>query len=452
MNDGKWKRRLYATLLVGALFRVIIAFGPLSDMPQTEDGPSYRQQALEIIDGKAGYFYFPPGTAIASVPFYAVFGRSIHVDHAVAVTFWMLFTVACAAIAWQLCSDKRQAWIATIMAVFLPHGLLATCTISSQPLTAALFAASICLAIVAYKNERLSYWTLACILMSMSVITRPATLLVSFLAAGALLVIWKRHSRIRARVGLALMVLTICHVAVMLPVMSHNASQGQGYTLSTNNEWNLLVGNNPFTPDYKTGHFGQRTFDKLPDDARAYLRQILPHEQPAFATLSQRACMKDSAVAYIANHPIRTLYRVTNRFRGFWGMDYTASREIQNTYGLSGKVTAILLFFEGAGFLAILVLWLTGMLTGGVGKPANQLTLLLVAASMAPYLVAFSVAKYHTVVLPLLFPLSAGTLLLTTAGSTSWGELRRRRRALTTMIVIMLFIQAEHVFHIVDNR
>lgn len=452
MNDGTWKRRIIATLLVGALLRLAIAFGVLSEMPQTEDGPSYRQQALEMIDGSVGFFYFPPGTAIVAAPFYVAFGPTIHTDHAIAVTFWTLFTIASAALAWQLCSDKRQAWIATIMAVFLPHGLLATCTISSQPLTAALFAGGLSLAIAAYSSERFLLWSIACVLMSLSVITRPATLLVSCLALAAVLVVWKSRSHLRLKSSMALIVLLLTHAAAMLPVMFHNAAHGQGFTLSTNNEWNLLVGNNPYTPDYKTGHFGQRTFDQLPDDARAYLRQMLPHEQPAYATLNQRGQMKDSALAYIADHPIRTLHRVTNRFRGFFGMDYTASRELQNTYGLSGTITAVLLLVEGAGFVVILILCLAGMILGVKSKLRNLLILMLVGASMAPYIIAFSVAKYHTVILPLLFPLSAATLMLITSQSMSGDYLKKHRMKLIIMVVIVIILQAEHVFHIVDNR
>lgn len=451
MNDRTWKRQIIATLLVGAMFRVVIAFGVLSDMPQTEDGPSYRQQAIEILDGSVGYFFFPPGTAIAATPFYAVFGPTIHADHAIAVAFWTLFTIASAALAWQLCSEKRQAWIATIMAVFLPHGLLATCTISSQPLTAALLAGSLSLAIAAYRNERLALWSIACALISLSVITRPAMLLVSCLALAAVLVVWKSRSDLRSKAFVALIILVLTHMAIMLPVMVHNAGRGQGFTISTNNEWNLLVGNNRFTPDYKTGHFGQRTFDKLPDDARGFLRQLLPHEQPAYATLIQRVRMRDSALAYIADHPIRTLYRITNRFRGFFGMDYTASRELQNTYGLSSKFTAALLLAEGAGFVIILILWLTGVLIEASGKRSNQLILLLIAACLAPYLIAFSVAKYHTVILPLLFPLSAATLMLITSHPSKIVVLSKHRMSLIIMAIVVFLIQIEHVFHIVDN-
>ena len=45
------------------------------------------------------------------------------------------------------------------------------------------------------------------------------------------------------------------------PALRHNAALGAGWTLSTNNELNCLLGNNPFTPHYKPGTWEKsRTF------------------------------------------------------------------------------------------------------------------------------------------------------------------------------------------------
>lgn len=451
MNDEVWRRRIIATLLIGVLLRAVIGFGLLAEMPQTEDGPSYRQQALEMIDGSAGYFFFPPGTAVASIPFYVTFGRSLHVDHAVAISFWTLFTIACAALAWALCNDKKVAWIATTMAVFLPHGILATCTISSQPLTAAFVAGALTCAIHAYSSRSMFLWSISCILLSFAVVARPAAMLLTVASAGALLYLWRRRYVQSRQMLIAVCLLVVTHSIMLLPVMLHNNANGQGYTLSTNNEWNLLVGNNPYTPDYKTGHFGQRTFDKLEPEARAYLTDILPHQQPAYATYSERMAMKDSATSYVLHHPLRTIYRMTNRFRGFWGMDYTASRELQNVYHLSNHSTLVLLALEGGGFVFVLFLAIIGLYLR-LDKRINLMAIIVITASIAPYLIAFAVAKYHTIVLPLLFPLSASALLLITSQSERKILTDNHRIALVFIAVTTALIQVEHVMHIVDNQ
>jgi 4-amino-4-deoxy-L-arabinose transferase-like glycosyltransferase len=451
MDNAYWRKRTYATLLVGAMFHLVVALLITDQMPQTEDGPSYRSQALSMIDGNQGYFFFPPGTAIAALPWYATFGRSVLVDHLVATSFWIAFSIACAWLAWLVCSDKRAAWLASLMASFLPHSILATGTISSQPLTAALIATALCTGIRAYQTQSLLKWGLTCTLLGAAVLARPATLALTGCAGIIVMWAWWRNKVPARSALLALGLLIVSHLLVMMPVMWHNHKQGQGYALSTNNEWNLLVGNNPYTPDYKTGHFGQRTFDKLPDSARAYLTTFLPHQQPAYATYQQRMDMRDSALHYMADHPFRTFYRVSNRFRGFWGMDYTASRELQNAYGLPRSTTSVLLLIEGGSFVIILFLAVFYLLILA-GKHVNALTYIFVAASITPYLVAFTVAKYHTVVLPILFPLSAMALVWITSQEGRKQTLRYHWKKLLFMALIIIAVQLEHIYHIVDNH
>jgi 4-amino-4-deoxy-L-arabinose transferase-like glycosyltransferase len=439
------------TLLVGAMFHGLLAFVIFAEMPQTEDGPSYRAQALNILDGRQSYYFFPPGTALAAVPLYAVFGDSLTTDHLVATIFWIAFSIACAWLAWLMCDSKKTAWIATLFAAMLPHGLLATGTISSQPLTAALLASSICLGILSYRKGSLTLWTAAAALLAFAVLVRPATLAVS--STVMLLLIWaawKHHISVARGVSSGTL-LVVVHAMFLLPVMNHNASQGQGYSVSTNNEWNLLVGNNPYTPNYKTGHFGQRTFDKIDVDARAYLSAFLPHQQPANATFSERQQMRSEAIEYIVDHPLQFLYRVSNRFRGFWGMDYTASRELQNAYGLGITQTGVLLLLEGGGFIFVLLLSLLYYVRTGLDT-RNTLTYIFLAASIAPYLLAFSVAKYHTVVLPVLFPLAAQAIVWITSKEERQMMLAHRPKRLLIMLLIVAVIQMEHVYHIVDNR
>jgi 4-amino-4-deoxy-L-arabinose transferase-like glycosyltransferase len=451
MGDAVWKRRVVATLVVGLLFRFVLALGVFQQMPQTEDGPSYRTQALQILDGTQGYFFFPPGTALSAVPIYAAFGASAAVDHAIAIVFWTLFSVSSAWLAWLVCADKRAAWYAAMIATFLPHGLLATCTISSQPLAASLVTSSMCLMLTAYRNRSLLPWTMGSLLLGYATITRPATIVISVVAILAVLVTWKRFRLPHGTTIAAVLALVVGQAIGIVPVVLHNHEHGQGYSISTNNEWNLLVGNNPYTPDYKTGHFGQRTFAQLPPDAREYLTNILPHEQPAFASQPQRQVMRDSAISYIIAHPLRTLYRIGNRFRGFWGMDYTASREIQNVYKLSGKVTAALLMLEGGGYLVVLLLAAIYLLRNGQSKYCIPLVFIVVTSSMLPYLLAFTVAKYHTIVLPVLFPLAAMSIVWITTKEGKTELLRQHYKALLIITVTILLIQIEHIIHIVDK-
>lgn len=452
MESSTWLRRITLTLVAGFALRLIIGLVLLPGMPQVEDGPSYQRQAFGILDGTVTHFYFPPGTALCSVPFYALLGRSLAVDHIIASTFWTLFAISSAWVAWIVVKSKKMAWYATIMAAFLPHSLLATNTLSSQPLATAFVTFGLCLTLTSYKSWKWPTWIGASTCYALAIATRPASgmIVLAMFCVGGWLVVKRQVPLSRFCASMASLIVIIG--ALITPIMHHNAHSNQGWTISTNNEWNLLVGNNPYTPDYKTGHFGQRKIAELPPDAKAYLKAILPHEEPANATVLERAVMKDSALAFIADHPWRTMYRSVNRFRGIWGMDYTASRELQNVYGLPNKAVALLLLFEGGGFVLILLLAGIGFLDSTLYVPSKGFIILVILSLIAPYMVAFSVAKYHTMFLPLIFPAAAAAWMWITWPDTRHSVLMKWRYPIVIMSLIVIAIQVEHVFHIVEMR
>jgi hypothetical protein len=202
-------------------------------------------------------------------------------------------------------------------------------------------------------------------------------------------------------------------------VYARNHRAGAGWTISTNNERNLFLGNNPYTPDYKTSHLGQRPLAELDPEAGRYLASF-------YARPDARAAMRRAALAYMAQHPARTALRTVNRATSFWGFDYLASREIQKwRSGRAGAAAAerapaaggtspagwVLLGLEAGGYLATAALALValfGRRREGAGPEATRAWLVaLVLAYELPYTLAFSGGTYHFPVAPLLLPLAA---------------------------------------------
>jgi hypothetical protein len=132
-------------------------------------------------------------------------------------------------------------------------------------------------------------------------------------------------------------------------------------------------------------------------------------------------------------------------------MDYTAARELQNTYQLSGKTTAGILLVEGGGFLLVLLLACMYMLRKGSTDNYKTLVYIVVACSLLPYLLAFTVAKYHTIVLPVLFPLAGMMLVWITSQQGRRELLHNHGKGILVITITILLIQFEHVFHIVDK-
>jgi hypothetical protein len=230
------------------------------------------------------------------------------------------------------------------------------------------------------------------------------------------------------------------------PICAHNALAGGGWTVSTNNERNLFLGNNPYTPDYKTSHLGQRSLDELPPDAKRYLASY--YDRP-----DNRAAMQHAAVAYMVAHPFRTTLRTLNRTTSFWGFDYLASREIQRWRGWGTRSTLPLLAFEGASYLAVAGLALVSLFAlpdagaaVGAGPFAWRAWLIALAvAYQIPYALAFSGGTYHFPVVPLITPLAA---LAVTQPREAWRRLTSSRAAWVALAAFAA-IEGEYAYYAV---
>ncbi len=448
-----WFKRITIVAALGIVLRMVVSLGLLSTMPQGEDGPSYSAQAVQMLDGSVGYHYFPPGTALFAAPFYALFGQSTGVDHALGVILTSGFLLSGIWLGSIILGWGKPTFIMSLILALYPHSVLSATQLSSQPLTAILLAIAVGLAIQNAQHWSWRRWVGVTVCLAAAMLTRPASLAILLVLGGGGFVLWRRRRMSLSTIAGASALTIIGLTAAAYPFMKHNAVMGQGWTISTNNEWNLFLGNTPYTPDYKTGHFGQRSFDQVSPEARTYMRAFLPHESPYAATLEQRAAMRSAAVDYMWQHPVRTLFRVSNRLRGFWGMDYTASRVIQKAYGLSELSLALLLILEGSGYIVVILLALCAPFLVGVQQRWSWTFLIsCVIAIMTPYLAAFALAKYHLPVILLLLPISAvGCVVIREDLRGSWNTLRRSR-LWWTVVIACVAIQIEHLTHLILLR
>jgi 4-amino-4-deoxy-L-arabinose transferase-like glycosyltransferase len=265
--------------------------------------------------------------------------------------------------------------------------------------------ASLCLAATAYfglraaRERRLLHFALAGAALGLGCLTRPSmTSVAPVLAIAAWVAVRRGHSPALPTAAGALLA-ACAAVVVVMPAAAHNARAGAGWTLSTNNERNLFLGNNPYTPDYKTSHLGQRSLDELDVGTRAYLESF--YDRP-----DARTAMRDEALTFIRAHPFRSALRTLNRATSFWGFDYLATREIQSWLGARTAPLLPIFALEAGGYFVVAVLALLGILgKAGAGESAPRSWLLgLTLAYQAPYAIAFSGGAYHFPAMPLLMP------------------------------------------------
>lgn len=256
--------------------------------------------------------------------------------------------------------------------------------------------------------------------------------------------------RLRARAGgarakyvLGGLTVAIAASLFVAPVLLHNRAAGAGLVLSTNNERNLFLGNNPYTPNYKTSHLGQRSLEELSPEVRAYLESF--YDRP-----DAREAMKHEALVYMAAHPATTAYRSLNRATSFWGFDYLASRIVQSNRGWTERRFLPMLLVEAGGYLLVMLLALVAVFgfRDAVDGGWRWWLVALALAYEAPYVIAFSGGTYHFPVVPLLMAFAA---LAITRGA---GAIRRAARSWRTVLALAVFvaIQAQYAYFAVVTK
>ena len=434
-----------ASLLLGALVSLQLSgAGHLHGDPQ-----AYFAQALSMLNGWAGMgpFYWPPGTAL-------VVASALHLAGSTnPLIGWgvsCLFLAMDAALV-VILSDQLFGGRFTVVAAALAAGyptFLLTAGQTDSHIFGLFWVLLVTLCAVRGARLRKAGWfAVAGLALGMAVLTRPALGLLGLLVPWT---VWldadsKAREGLRLVLGRALVASMLAFVTmatVLVPVLVHNHSHQAGWTISTNNQRNFFLGNNPYTPLYRTWHFASRSLDQLPQNVSSYLRSI-------YAQPHARSAMVHAAVSEIRHHPARFLIRTINRVCAFWGADYQAARELQINLGLH-RVPALLLFaVQAGGYWALLGLALVGTFAARAPRAGCPKKLLWGGALLLliPYALAFSAPVYHFEALGLLFPLAAAGFVevhdLVHANGLRGLLSLRHKRALVLALGVFVIVQIE---------
>ena len=454
------KREWVAVVGASLALRALVALVWLGSMPLVHDAASYFEVAASLLTdfpGRASY-YWPPGNAFALAGVFAVTGPSVLAARmlmialgvgGVVLTSLLARRLVAVAAAGDCAKDAKlartEAIAGWIGAIYMPAVLLAGQTYA-QHLAAACLLAFAWFGLRAVDRASLVDASLAGLAFAIGCLTRPSMLSV----APVLLVLWamrmrhlKREGAPRSRLVGSAAVFLVVSAAMVLPVQAHNRAAGAGFTISTNNERNFFLGNNPYTPNYKTSHLGQRALTELDPETREYLRGF--YERP-----DARDAMQHAAVDFVVHHPGVTAYRTFNRATSFWGFDYLGSRIIQDERGWGKKPLLVMLSFEAGAYVLVMVLALLGIFALRTEADARARTWLiaLALAYELPYVLAFSGGTYHFPVVGLLVPFAALALALARGGGAR-DLLARTLRSRGAVGALLAFaaIQVEYAYY-----
>jgi hypothetical protein len=444
------RSRPVLTAAAAAFFvRVIVAFGLLARLPLVSDALSYSDFAKDLLSGSgqaAQAYYWPPGDSLLLAGAYAVLGASPWVAKAVMVLLGTAAVPLTAALARALdaksaATPRTAAWIAALY----PPAVMLVAESYAQHLAALCMLAFAWLALRAVLERRVLLFAAAGFALGAGCLTRPSMASLAL----PLLVVFVVHARRAWREGgapaaLRLVpggaVLAVVAAGLVVPVCMHNARAGAGFTISTNNERNLFLGNNPYTPDYKTSHLGQRSLDELDDDTRLYLESF-------YARPDARVAMQHEALSYMAYHPGKTAVRTFNRTTSFWGFDYLASRLIQEDRGWGKKRLLPLLALEAGGYLVVAALAIVGVFAFAPEQDRTWRAWLigLALAYELPYALAFSGGTYHFPAMAALVPFAAVAL----ARRADIAARVKQRKATLVALAAFAAIQAQYAYYAV---
>jgi 4-amino-4-deoxy-L-arabinose transferase-like glycosyltransferase len=445
--------RFWLTLLgVALLARLVFSFGLIADWALVSDGSAYSDQAIRLMapGPDTQEYYWPPGTSYVLQAAYEVFGVSRHVARLTMIAVSLGSVVATVLLARRVLADDRAARIAGWVLALVPSAVF----MPSQPFSfdLTMLGVTLCVlcALVAVDRGQGRWLALSGLAIGVAAAARPGSysVLLALVPAAVLVAVRLWRAGERRRLGFlaaGALAFAVLAAAPVVPAIVHNHDVGAGATISTNNEGNLLYGNNPFTRDYKTWHQGQHDPAEFPADERAYLEE---HWQ-AGGPPEERRKMRDEALEYMRDNPARTAWRTTNRVRAFWGFDYTYANGLRSYTDAPTPVVGAAGLLEVGGWGVLMALVLAGLVLGRrLFRPSRLLFLLaVVTAYQAPHWIAFSAGRWHLPVLALLAPLAAAGIVALGSPRQALGRVLGSRALLAALAVFVL-LQVEYAYFV----
>jgi 4-amino-4-deoxy-L-arabinose transferase-like glycosyltransferase len=384
-----WQRIMLLALLLRVICLILLA-----DDHFAGDSEWYHLAATKLLDTGEMDTYWPPGLPLYEAGIGWVFGTS---EMTMRISMLPWFFWLCRVfyhLAFRLHS-RIAANVGLLFLAFFPAFVFQ----SVEPLTY-LPAAALLLALVAqlhgyFEGRRRGQLLKAAVFLGLLILFRPSALFF-LLAIPPLLVLRRR------KLMPALLFVFFAGGIVGGWVFFTSKQAGRFVPLNDANARNFYLGNNTWTPTYRTWHFGSH-WEGDADVPEGFRRELGALD--ALPIADQDSAFRAAAWRDIATRPgafaVRTLSRVRTflAFDMFAGAHLIHARSVPMTLGYG--VLALDAFFYGAVGILSILFWFSGTrreLSGGF--LALWSGSLLVYA--LPYLFAFSHPTYHTPILPLM--------------------------------------------------
>lgn len=427
-------------------FGFLIRIGALiisARLPLVSDAFSYHSMALQLHSNENFSPFWPPALPYFLLSFYNIFGMSEFIGRTSMLLFYLLFSFAIYLLTKELSSARTANLTVLFFSVFPTHIFHSINTLTALP-TATYLVGVAYLVIVVKKGIHWLYSILLGVTLALLVLTRASSALLILLIP---LYIFIRTKNISA----TLVPLVVSLAIIFAWVFKAHEMTGRWIMINEANSFNIFIGNNPYTPLYKTWWFGSHGEGEH-DVPIAYTEMLMDirGNPPEFR---DRLYLK-VALDHVVSRPDLFLIRTANRIRNYFAFDTFAGSTLIRFYSMNKIFGLIVIFMDALFYCAIMAAAIRQMFDLHSTSPQleNITLLLLVGVCYAgPYWISFSHPTYHFPVVPL-FSVLAAILVenLVNLGqkeiSWSWIPSGRRKYLFVSAGLIFLYVQIEWIF------
>jgi 4-amino-4-deoxy-L-arabinose transferase-like glycosyltransferase len=433
-------RAFYAILLIGLVVRAGLLF-LVADIPLGSDALSYHKMAIGLLGGGHLETFFPPGLALYLATVYRFFGASFLVGRASMLFWYIVLSSFLYLLTSTIVPGRKRANLAVIILACYPSFVWQSVEPLSQlPASACLLAGCYLLLRVTQSHRLLTATILGLVLAALA-LTRSSSVLLVGLAP---IYVWRNTKDWRIPIA----VLVVAGGCIFGWVVKAHELTGRYFLINEANAMNFFLGNNPYTPLYKTWWLSSH--GSVEEGVPVAFTQLYA-EIRSLPMPEQEQRLRQLSIEHVATRPDLFAVRTFSRVRSYFAFDTGTGSSARQNYG-SGRMSSLMLVaMEATFFLSITVLTIVFLVRFAKFDPAFNGFLLLLSASLAyasPYWVSFSHPTYHIPVVPIL-TVFASCMLADAAkegAKDCWASLTKRRRVvLLVSLALLIAIQIEWI-------
>jgi 4-amino-4-deoxy-L-arabinose transferase-like glycosyltransferase len=436
---------LFFIILAGLLIRlVVIVF--LRHFPLLSDALAYHSNALQFLQGRYSYFYWPPGISLYLALFYLLAGASETMARLAMLLFYLALCFGVFLLVKEI-ANRRAANLAVLFLACYPECIYLSVTPLSQLPTAALLVL-------------FAYWLILACRRANGLIALANGLNLGFIvlirSSSLPLIIFAFVETIRKtkKLFLAILMAVVAIAIISTWILKIYDATGHFVMINSANSMNFFYGNNQFTPLYKTWWLASHSSGKgVPPEfieLKNKMKQHAPHAWDKF--------YYQASLSHILARPDLFLFRSFNRICAYFAFDTFAGSALVKFYHSKKLGLAVILIncvlYVGMLFLSILFLYSFKKMD--IAGDNLAIILWTVFIYSAPYFISFSHPTFHFPILPFIGAFAAIFLErlsdpLVSPRIKFRNIFEQQRLSLGVVLALFLFIQVEWIALMIDS-